>query len=147
MTTNPFEVLRLSADATEEEIVRQGARLAQQAADEPTRNAIREAVRALTDDPAARRVFALLTPPGPPGGNELDRFIAAHRRPPTPDGPLQVPPLDEQELRELLRQAMAAELNVAPPPYQSVPAGESTDEIDRQTGEAMWQSLLIDPRG
>lgn len=147
MTTNPFEVLRLPADATEEEIVRQGSRLAQLAADEPARNAIREAVRALTDDPATRRVFALLTPPGPAAGNELDRFIAAHRRPPAPEGPLRVPPLDEQELRELLRQALAAELNVAPPPYQPVPAGEAADEIDRQTGEAVWQSLLIDPRG
>ncbi len=48
MTENPYEVLRLPPTASPEEVVRQGARLAQRAADEPARNAIRQAVRQLT---------------------------------------------------------------------------------------------------
>ncbi|MGL4554778.1 MAG: hypothetical protein ACRC33_26735 [Gemmataceae bacterium] len=143
MSRNPYEVLGLPAGAGEADAVRQGARLTQQGADDE----VREAVRRLTADAAARELFALLTPPGPVGiGAELERFVAAHRRPPA-GLPLAVPPLDEAQLRGLVRAAVAAGLEPRPEPLAAVPAGEAAEEVGRQTGEALWQSLLHDMRG
>ena len=143
MSRNPYEVLGLPPGASEADVVRQGARLAQQAGDDE----VREAVRQLTAGAETRELFALLTPPGGGGvGPEVERFIAQHRRPPA-GLPLNVPALDEAELRDLVRRAVAATLEPRPQPLAAVPAGESAEEVERQTGEALWQSLLHDMRG
>lgn len=83
---NPFEVLRLDPSASDEEVVRQGGRLRQRAADEETLAAIRQAVQALTANAEDRQLHSLLTHPRPcyrwPA---LERFAAAFRRPPVSD--------------------------------------------------------------
>jgi hypothetical protein len=146
MSENPFEVLRLDPAAGEEEIVRQAGRLLQRATDEATRNRIRRAVQALTGRPEDRLLFALLTHPAPAyQAAALDRFAAAFRRPP-PAAPAPCPPLDLEEFQSLLFAQVAAGLDFAPPPFEPVLLPDEPDEIRRQTREALWQSLLIDPR-
>jgi hypothetical protein len=148
MPGNPFEVLRLGSEATEEEIVRQAGDLRRRAADEAERDAIRQAVQALTASAADRLRHALLTHPRPchlwPA---LDRFVAAFRRAPISmaEQP-SCPPLDLEEFRALLCEAAAAELAFVPLPFGPTPGTEEPDEIRRQTGEALWQGLLFDPR-
>ena len=51
---NPFEALRLDPSASEEEAVKQAARLRQRAADEAELTAVRQAVQALTGRPEDR---------------------------------------------------------------------------------------------
>lgn len=139
---NPFEVLQLPVDATTEQIMVAAARLAQSGDEEA-----REAVRQLTASDEERQLHAWLTPPGSVGRSaELERFVTQHRRPPA-GLPLNVPPVDETELRALLRAALLRELQPRPVPLQTVPINETPEEIARQTAEAVWMSLLFDLRG
>lgn len=145
---NPFEVLRLDPSATEEEIVKQAARMRRRAADESEQNAIRQAAQALTGRAEDRLLFALRTHPRPGhAAPALDRFAAAFRRAPAAAGPAPEPPaLDPKEFAELLRAVLADELEFRPPPFEPAGAGDDPDEIRRQTSEALWQSLVYDPR-
>ncbi|HZV03802.1 MAG TPA: hypothetical protein VE999_01815 [Gemmataceae bacterium] len=147
MTTNPFEILRLDPSATEEEIVRQAGRLRQRATDEETRNAIRQAVQALTARAEDRELLALLTHPRPRHHwPALERFTAAFRRAPAAPGPAQAcPPLDMEELTDIFRGLIAEELELPPLPFEPIASGETPREIERQSAEALWQSLLFDP--
>lgn len=139
---NPLEVLRLGADATLEQIVETGARLAQRGEE-----AAREAVQQLIASDEMRTLHAWLTPPGSPVIDpEVQRFLTAHRRPP-PDLPLRVPPVSPEELRERLREALLEELQPRPVPLSLVPVGESTEELSQQRREVKAQSLLYDLRG
>jgi hypothetical protein len=148
MSENPFEQLHLPPSASDEEAVQQAEHLCRCAPDEPARNVIRQAVRQLTGSAEERGLYALLAHPRPDYDNSaLDRFGAAFRRPPksqTAPGP--VPALDLNEVRDLLRQALLAELEVTPLPLEAVPADDSPEEIARQTVEALWQGLLSDMR-
>jgi hypothetical protein len=147
MSGNPFEILCLDPSATEEEIVRQAGRLRQRATDKASLNAIRQAVQALTARAEDRLLFALLAHPGPcHQWPALDRIAAAFRRPPTTGAPAPCPPLDIEELRDLLCQLSAEELELVPPLFEPLPGEEAPEEIRRQTAEALWQSLLFDPR-
>lgn len=147
MTANPFEILRLDPSATEEEIVRQAGRLRQRATDEATRNAIRQAVQALTARTEDRQLLALLTHPRPcHHWPALERFAAAFRRPPTATGSAEAcPPLDMDEFADILSRLIVQELELPPLSFESIACGETPQEIDRQTAEALWQSLLFDP--
>jgi hypothetical protein len=147
MTANPFEILRLDPSATEEEIVRQAGRLRQRATDETARNAIRQAVQALTGRAEHRQLFALLTHPNPcHRWPALERFATAFRRPPAAAGSAQrCPPLDMKEFADIIRALIVEELELPPLFFESLPLGEAPREIERQTAEALWQSLLFDP--
>lgn len=150
MSENPFEILRLAPTASEQEVMTQAERLCQRAGDEEARNRYREAARQLTATAEERELFALLTfPSAEHESRDLERFIAAHRRPPA--GPLQeekpvVPALDVDVVRGLVLQALAADLEPTPLPLAVVESGEPVEEINRQTAEALWQSLLSDMR-
>jgi hypothetical protein len=148
MSANPFEVLRLDPSSSEEEIVRQAGRLRQRATDEAEQNAIRQAVQALTARPEDRLLFALFTHPAPcHRWPALERFAAAFRRPPSPVGAsAECPPLDMEEFADLLNALAAEELEFVPPAFESLSDEESSEEIGCQTAEALWQSLLFDPR-
>ena len=145
---NPFEVLRLDPSASEEEIVKQAGRLRQRAADEAEMNAVRQAVQALTGRAEDRLLHALLTHPRPGhAAPALDRFAAAFRRAPAASGaPLVVPPPDMKEFAGLLQAVLVEELDLQPPPFEALAAGETPEELRRQASEALWQSLLFDPR-
>jgi hypothetical protein len=148
LETNPFEVLRLDPTASEEEVVRQAGRLRQRATDEAAQNTVRQAVQALTASPAARNLHALLTHPRPAHhAAALDRFAATFRRLPASANPPACPPLDLQEFIALLRSVVADGLELPAVEFEGVPAGESPEEIRRQSAEALWQSLLFDSRG
>jgi hypothetical protein len=145
---NPFEVLRLPPTATEEEVVRQAGRLRQRAAGEAALNAIRQAVQALTGRAEDRALLALLTHPRPcyqwPA---LEKFAAAFRRAPAVEaGAAACPPFDAEEFTSLLLAAAAEDLDLSPPPFEVPAAAEDAAEIQRQTAEAVWQSLLCDLR-
>jgi hypothetical protein len=148
MLPNPFEVLHLDPTASPEEIVRQAGRLRQRATDEATRNSIRQAVQALTASAEDRRLLALLTHSSPcyhwPA---LERFAALFRRPPVVSEPPRCPALDLAEFVALLKEQAAEELALAPPSFEPVGTADDAAEIDQQTAEAMWQSLLFEPRG
>jgi hypothetical protein len=145
---NPFEVLRLDPAATEEEIVRRAGLLRRRAADEATAAAVRRAVQALTARPEGRLLWSLLTHPDPSYQSPaLDRFAAAFRRPPSPSADAATcPPLDLEEFTALVRRRAAEELELPPQELEPVGNDETAEEIDRQTAEALWQSLLFDPR-
>jgi hypothetical protein len=145
---NPFEVLRLDPTAMEEEIVRQAGRLRQRAPDETALNSLRQAVQALTARPEERRLLALLTHPRPGHSSPaLDRFVAAFRRAPVPEATTApCPELDLDELRELLRAALAEESKPTPVPFEPLPTTIDPEEVRRQAAEATWQSLLADMR-
>src|SRR5262249_19821663 len=108
---------------------------------------IRQAVRQLTGSDGERRLHALLTYPRPDlGSPALDRFQAAHRRPPQASATAPAPALDIEEFRDLLLAQLASE--VAPPslPLELPGGDDSADEVARQTGEALWQGLPAQPR-
>lgn len=144
---NPFEILRLDPSATEEEIVRQAGRLRQRATDEATRNAIRQAVQALTARAEDRQLLALLTHPAPRHHwPALERFIVAFRRPPAAIESAELCPfLDLGEFIGLLNELSAEELELLPLAFEPMPEGESPEEMERQSAEAQWQNLLFDP--
>ena len=144
MPENPFEALRLPPEASAEDAVKQAARLSQVAADESSRNRVRQAIQELTASPEAWTLAALLTHPRPEHANaELERFIAAHRRPPaTSGGEVSVPGVDWEEVRAILTEALADEQRVSPLPLERVEVSESAAEIDQQTAEALWQGLV-----
>jgi hypothetical protein len=144
---NPFEVLKLDPAATEEEIVRHAERLRQRAADEATQAAIRHAVQMLTGKPEERRLHALLTHPRPAhAAPALDRLVAAFRRPPTAATAPTVPVPDLAEVEAILRAHLAEELELTPAPFETPIGPDEPDEIRRQEAEALWQSLVFDPR-
>jgi hypothetical protein len=147
MMVNPFEILRLDPSATEEEIVRQAGRLRQRATDEATRNAIRQAVQALTARAEDRELLALLAHPRPcHHWPALERFAAAFRRPPAATGPAPAcPPLDIEDLTDIFSGLIAEELELPPLPFEPIASSEALREIERQSAEALWQSLLFDP--
>jgi hypothetical protein len=144
---NPFEVLRLDPSATEEEVVRQAARLRQRAADEAELTAVRQAVQALTGPPEERRLHALLTHPRPAHASPaLDKFAAAFRRSPAGGPAPVVPGPDLAEVEALLRAQLADELELTPPQFEAPAAADDPEEVRRQVAEVLWQSLLFDPR-
>ncbi|HVS35466.1 MAG TPA: hypothetical protein VMS17_07765 [Gemmataceae bacterium] len=145
---NPFEALRLDPSSSEEDVVKRAAQLRQRAADEAELTAVRQAVQALTGRPEDRLLHALLTHPRPDyAAPALERFSAAYRRAPAPPGePPPVPGLDLKEFTELLQAILVEELDLTPPPFEAPAAGEDPDELRRQMGEALWQSLVFDPR-
>ena len=61
-------------------------------------------------------------------------------------GPVPCPPLDLEEFSELVRSLSAEELELAAPPFEALPSGETPEEVCRQTMEALWQNLLFDPQ-
>jgi hypothetical protein len=145
---NPFEALRLGPSASEEEIVRQAARLRQRAADEAELTTIRQAVQALTGKAEDRLLHALLTHPRPAhAAAALDRFARAFRRAPAAEGePAAAPMLDIKDFADLLQAILVEEFDLTPPPFETVAVGEDPEEIHRQAGEALWQSLVFDTR-
>lgn len=147
--SNPFEVLRLSPEASEEEAVQQAARLCQMAKDEAARNVVRQAIQQLTASREARALAALLTHPRPEHHNvEVERFIAAHRRPPVTRGEsVEVPEVDVEELRGLRMDARAVELTGGALGLERMVITESLEEIERQTSEAVWLGLVGETRG
>jgi hypothetical protein len=145
---NPFEVLELDPTATEEEIVRQAARLKQRATTDAELAAIHQAVQALTSNAAERQLHALMAFPRPGYSTPaLDRLVAAHRRAPVSTAPPEpCPPLDLAEFDRLLRTAAAEELDLKPEPFEPIDPVDP-DDVRRQAAEAVWQSLVYDPRG
>jgi hypothetical protein len=146
--SNPFEVLALDPTATEEQIVQQAGRLRQRSTDEATLTAIRQAVQALTGRAEDRLLQALLAHPQPTyAWPALEKFINAHRRAPAATSPAAAcPPLDLTEVAALLQAQLAEELELTPLPFEPLPAAEDAAEIQRQAAEALWQSLICDPR-
>lgn len=147
MSVNPFEVLRLDPSATEEEVVRRGGQLRQRAGEDEL-PALRQAVQALTGRPEERRLHALLSPPCPCySWPALERLAAAGRRPPpgAASEPGAVPELDLVEFAALLRPLLVAEMAPAPLQFLPPPLEETSDEIARQTAEALWQLLPFEP--
>jgi hypothetical protein len=140
----PFEVLGLPPTADEAAVVERAAALCRKSGDEDAKARYREAARMLTTSAEERAMWALRSFPGADYENkELDRFVAANRRPPASSAePRPVPPPDEGELREWLLTALAAELEPTPRPFAPVPAGETADEIARQSAEALWQGAV-----
>jgi hypothetical protein len=121
---NPFEVLRLDPGTPTEEIVRAAGRLRQRAADEAAVAAIRQAVQALTGTDAERCLHALRTHPAPRyDWPAVEQFMAAFRRRPMP---VEGPP-----------NALSQEV------CSPATAPASSEQFD----EALWQSLILDPRG
>jgi hypothetical protein len=149
MPDNPFEVLQLSPEASEQDAVRQAARQCQRASDEPARNAARQAIQRLTASREEWTLCAMLTHPRPEHQDaEIERFVAAHRRPPATAGAAPgVPGVDLEELRGLLLDALAEEQAVGPLALERLPLVESAEEIGRQTSEALWQGLIAELRG
>src|SRR5262245_22237507 len=133
MTSNPFEALRLAPESGEEEVVRQAGVLRQRATDEAELDAIRQAVQALTGPAEARAWHALMTHPRPEHrAAALERLAAAYRRPPAvAEAPC--PPLDVEELKGLVIEALERELEMAALPFEAVDTTEGPEEIDRQS--------------
>jgi hypothetical protein len=146
VTVNPFEVLRLDPEASEEEIVRQAGRLRQRAADEASLDAVRQAVQTLTASADSRLLHAQLTHPRPGHGSAaLERFVAAFRRPPA-TAAVAAPRFDEAEFRRFLFQRVAEGLESGPLLFEASGGDEAPEEIQRQWAEAVWLSMLFDSR-
>ena len=144
---NPFEALRLDPSASEEEVVKQAARLRQRAADEAEVTVIRQAVQALTGRAEDRLLHALRTHPRPGyAGPALEKFASAFRRAPSAAAPPAAPALDLKEFADLLQALLVDELELTPPPFEAPAAAEDPEEVRRQTAEALWQSLVFDMR-
>jgi hypothetical protein len=54
--------------------------------------------------------------------------------------------MDMDEFRRLVLAAAADELDLTPAPFDAVADNDDADELRRQWAEALWQSLLFDPR-
>jgi hypothetical protein len=50
-----------------------------------------------------------------------------------------------EEFADIIRGLIVEESELSPLPFESVPSVDSQQEIDRQTVEALWQTLPIDP--
>jgi hypothetical protein len=148
MATNPYEILALDPNTPEEQIVQQAGRLRQRSTDEATLTAIRQAVQALTGRAEDRQLQALLAHPQPAyAWPALEKFANANRRAPAATGPAPAcPPLDLAEFAALLRAQLAEELELSALPFEPLTAAEDATEIQRQAAEALWQSLICDPR-
>jgi hypothetical protein len=145
---NPFEVLALDPTASEEHVVEQAARLRQRSPDEAALTAIRQAVQALTGRPEDRLLHAVLAHPQPvyvwPA---LDKFSNTYRRAPEPTTkPVTCPALDRAEFLSLLRVQLANELELSALQFEALPTAVDENEIEREAAEALWQSLVCDPR-
>jgi hypothetical protein len=104
-------------------------------------------VQALTGRPEERALHALLTHPRPRHAwPALERLAVAFRRAPVPSAPAPCPPLDMSEFRDLLLTAVAQELELAALTFEPVEMADGAEELQRQTAEALWQSLLADMR-
>ena len=147
MPDNPFEVLRLDPTTSVEEAMRQADRLAQETADEPLKQRIRQAAQQLTISPDRAALAALLTPPAPGYASEaLREFVVRHGSPPVGTPSEARPRLDEDEFRRRLLEVIAGELSPGVAELEPLEITESGAEIARQTAEAMWQALLSDMR-
>jgi hypothetical protein len=144
---NPYEVLGLDPSTPEEQIVQQAGCLRQRSTDDITLTAIRQAVQALTGRAEDRQLHALLAQPQPAyAWPAVEKFINAHRRPPATTASAACPPLDLAEFTTLLKAQFAEELELAPLPFEALPANDEASEIQRQAAEALWQSLICDLR-
>ena len=145
---NPFEALRLDPSASEEEIVKQAARLRQRAADEAELTAVRQAVQALTGDAEDRLLHALRTHPRPGHyAPTLDKFASTFRRAPSLNGgPAPIPAVDLKEFTDLLQANLIEELDFTPLRFEAPATTQDPEEIRQQIGEVLWQSLVFDPR-
>ena len=147
MPDNPFEVLRLDPTASVEDAIRQADRLAQETADEPLKQRLRQAAHQLSSSPDRAALFALLTPPAPGYASEVLReFIVRHGSPPVGTPTEARPRLDEDEFRRRLLETVADDLSPGVAELEPLEIAESGAEIARQTAEAMWQALLSDTR-
>jgi hypothetical protein len=107
----------------------------------------------LTGKPEERILHALLTHPQPEYASAaIERFIAAYRRAPAASGPAgsgSAPPevpFDSEEFYRLLLAQLIEDLEPPAEPFEAVPRTEDPAEIRKQLAEALWQSLLHDPR-
>lgn len=142
--SNPFTVLRLAPEASLDDAVKQAARLSQLAADEPARNAVRQAIQQLTAGPEAWALWRLLAHPRPGYQDAaIDRFVAAHRRAPAAEATTPIPGVDRAELRERLLDAIADERGEEKLTLERIEVRESGEEVARQTSEAVWQELVV----
>ena len=150
MSENPFEVLKLDPNATEEEIVQQAGRLRQQTTNEQELTAIRQAVQALTSGDEERALLRLFTHPQPDhDGSAVENLANAFRRPPQASASQDVPEcsaLDLEALAEIMKPFVVRELRPEKLPLEPAAIEETPKEIERQTIEAMWQALPFDPR-
>jgi hypothetical protein len=105
---NPFEVLRIDPDASDEQVVALAARRRQRAADDHELTAIRQAVQALTGEAEKRLLARLFTHPRPGWErSDLVRWVGAFRRPPLREEPSQtMHPGELGELANLLRSVL-----------------------------------------
>jgi hypothetical protein len=142
----PFEVLRLDPNTSAEQVVQQAGALRQRSADEDEIAAIRVAVQRLTSRPEERSLHELFTHPHPRYHlPSVDTFQDAFRRlPATAVEQVPCPPLDLSEFALLMRTMAAQEWQTPPCPLEILPATESPEEIQRQSIEVLWQSLLAD---
>ena len=53
--------------------------------------------------------------------------------------------MDIEEFADILYGLIAEELELSPLPFESFASGETPREIERQTAEVLWQSLIFDP--
>jgi hypothetical protein len=143
---NPFEVLRLDPNASEEEIVRRAAQLRRRAGDEATLAELRRAVQALTGRLEDRQLLALLTHPRPGyAAPAFERLAALYRRPPVADEAAESDlSFDFAEFAELFAAALAEEIDAPQLPFEAVAADDGPDEIHLQSAEALWQALVVD---
>jgi hypothetical protein len=148
MAANPYEVLALDPGTPEEQIVQHAGRLRQRSTAEAALTAIRQAVQALTGRAEDRLLQALLAHPQPAyAWPALDKFVNAHRRAPAATTPAAAcPPLDLAEFASLLQARLAEELELTALTFEPLIAAEDPAEIQRQAAEALWQSLVCDPR-
>lgn len=147
MMENPFEVLRLSPDATLDEAVQQAARLSRIAPDESSRNRIRQAIQQLTATPESWLLAALLAHPRPDYHHpELDRFVAKHRRSPVDRAmSRETPFVDWEELRRLRESFLATGFSVPGLPLEPLDAECELGEREDQSFEHGWRDLRFQP--
>jgi hypothetical protein len=146
---NPFEVLRLDPTTPGAEVVRVAGRLRQQATDEATISAIRQAVQALTGAEEERRLHELRTHARPSyQWTGLEQFVVAFGRPPQPaEGPASTCfPSDLEELVAMLPPVLAQELAPLLQPREPTGTLNSPKEIRKQLIEALWRCLRFDSR-
>jgi hypothetical protein len=145
---NPFEVLRLDPSSSEEEIIRRATQLRRRESDETALAELRRAVQALAGRSEDRLLQSLLAHPRPAYDSAvIERLAAACRkRPPVAAQASTCPPLDLNEFAAYLARWLSEELDTPPLPFESVDKGDEPAEIQLQSEEALWQSLIVDAR-